>query len=258
MTNAISGQNSGGLSPSVDLQRSLENRLRANLEGLGSPEYGLTWKHWDMPSGQPICALRASGHHISVKDSIGERYGYPTPQVRDGKGAQGRAGIPSGRPTPMAGSKATETYNEAGNTDSSRRTVALAQGIALSGVKPPREHDKGVPLSQQVVGWATPRTADGGKNVRSMEGALREVVRKGAANDLGTTSMLSHAGTEKPGALAPAFSLWLQGFPQEWLKLRAIGNAIVPPLAAEFIKTFMEAVDDIRTSRKSTHDLATD
>jgi len=31
-------------------------------------------------------------------------------------------------PTPMAGSPATEDYNEAGNTDSSRRTVELASG----------------------------------------------------------------------------------------------------------------------------------
>src|SRR6185436_14339037 len=87
-------------SPSVDLQRSLENRLRAKMDVNGSPEYALTWKEWDMPAGLPICALRGSQRRSS--DS-----GF------------------TGWPAPMAGSPATENYNEAGNTDSSRKTVDL-------------------------------------------------------------------------------------------------------------------------------------
>lgn len=75
---ATSGQNFDASSPSAALQRSLESRLRAVLDVHGSPEYGLTWKHWAMPSGLPICALRASGLRISVNDCGG----WPT--AKDG------------------------------------------------------------------------------------------------------------------------------------------------------------------------------
>ena len=72
-------------SPSAALQRSLESRLRAVMDVNGSPEYALTWKSWDMPSGAPICALRARARPIS--DSACS--GWPTPMasdVRDGIG----------------------------------------------------------------------------------------------------------------------------------------------------------------------------
>src|SRR5690242_21166272 len=52
-------------SPSAVLQSSLESRLRARLDVHGSPEYVLTWKTWDMPSGPLICALRASARPTS-------------------------------------------------------------------------------------------------------------------------------------------------------------------------------------------------
>ena len=51
------------------------------------------------------------------------------------------------------------------------------------GTAPPRPHDTGIPLSQQVSG----------------------LTRNG-----------SGAETEKPGQLHPAFSRWLMGYPAEW------------------------------------------
>jgi hypothetical protein len=38
----------------------------------------------------------------------------------------------AGWPTPMAGNPGTETYNEAGNTDSSRKTVYLLTGSSAA------------------------------------------------------------------------------------------------------------------------------
>lgn len=72
-------------SASTDLQRSLGSKLRALTEGLGCPMYAVTWKKWDMQSGPPICAARASVRHISANDFISERRGWATPTTRDYK-----------------------------------------------------------------------------------------------------------------------------------------------------------------------------
>ncbi|KKL47376.1 hypothetical protein LCGC14_2336110, partial [marine sediment metagenome] len=69
-------------SKSVSLQLSLANRLRVALDVNGSPEYALTWSEWDMESGPPICALRASGHRTSGSGCTG----WPTCKARDHKG----------------------------------------------------------------------------------------------------------------------------------------------------------------------------
>ena len=78
-TSGICGQCSPISSASADLQLSLGNRLRARLDVHGSPEYALTWKTWALPSGPPICALRASGRRI--QDSAFT--GWATPTARD-------------------------------------------------------------------------------------------------------------------------------------------------------------------------------
>jgi hypothetical protein len=72
---------------SADLQRSLENRLRAKTDLLGSTLFKLTWKDRNTPSGRRICALRASALRTSAKDSTS----WPTTTTRDWKGPQGRA-----------------------------------------------------------------------------------------------------------------------------------------------------------------------
>ena len=79
-TSATSGPSSGASSSSAVLQSSLESRLRARLDVNGSPEYEMTWKHWPMPLGEPICALRARARPTS--DSA--YTGWPTPCQQDG------------------------------------------------------------------------------------------------------------------------------------------------------------------------------
>ncbi len=98
-------------------------------------------------------------------------------------------------PTPMAGTPAQKGYNEAGNTDYSRRVVELAA-------------------------WATPQTRDHkgsptkGPHDRGLKGPpLNEQVRLVAS---GTTPNGSLAATAKPAQLDPAFSRWLMGLPKEW------------------------------------------
>ena len=259
-------------SPSADLQRCLASRLRALMDVNGSPEFALTWKDWDMPAGEPICALRASERRTG------------------GKGC-------SGWPTPMAGAKATADYNEAGNTDSGRRTVELCgwptprtptggpetaerkqelgrtesgggdlagvaqlaawptcsardwkdtPGMSETGVNPdgterkrldmlPRVAQlaawptpntmeggqtsrggkrKGEALMGGLVGWATPKVADGRGNPYDPTENRRSEIRKQLPHGPASTS--SPAGTGKRGVLRPGHSRWLMGYPAAW------------------------------------------
>lgn len=81
-TNGTCGPRCDGSSPSAGLQRCLESRLRANLDVSGSPEYVLTWSHWDIGSGPPICRLRASARPTNGNGCSG----WPTPKANDSAG----------------------------------------------------------------------------------------------------------------------------------------------------------------------------
>ncbi len=161
-TSATSGPSSAASSGSAALQSSLESRLRARLAGRGSTLYALTWKGWDMASELQICALRASAPRTS------------------GNGSGGEGSV--GWPTPMAGTPAQAGYNEAGNTDSSRKMVALCGGlVAGHGLRLPEE-------------WSGPARI----------------------THLGALQTGCDAGMTGGGQLNPAHSRWLMGFPPAW------------------------------------------
>lgn len=69
LTSGTYGHTSSTSSKSIDLQNSLENRLRRKTASLGSTLYRLTWKVRTTPSGRSISALRASVLRTSASDS---------------------------------------------------------------------------------------------------------------------------------------------------------------------------------------------
>ena len=172
-TNATFGPLFSASSPSAALQWCLESRLRQNLDVNGSLEYELTWKQWDMPAGVPICRLRALARRISDNGCSG----WPTPMVPNGdrslasakrighsyynsRGKKAQFGLEhaarlTGWPTPMAGTPKQKGYNEAGNTDSGRKTCALVTGTTTDSSSA-RTEDRGVlapAFSRWIMGF---------------------------------------------------------------------------------------------------------
>lgn len=211
---AISGPCSPASSRSAALQESLENRLRQRLADYGSPEYERTWRHWDMPSGPRICALRASPRRTPVNDCGG----WPTPTRQDGAGSR-RATARMDHWTSNTGTTLTDAaWLTAGWVTPSSRDWKDTPGMAQHGTNPDgtlRMRLDQLPRQAAIAGYPTPSHSDGSKDVRTVEGARAEIAR-GKSPRLGAIAVGSLAQTGKQGALNPELSRWLQGYPATW------------------------------------------
>ena len=232
-TNATSGPLFSALSPSAALSASLASNLQARMDVSGSPEYVLTWKHWDMPAGALICRLGASPRRTSVTGCIG----WPTPREVDGhknirthQGAMNeaeRVGLRrsdlatvvqvmvgdrlavAGWPTPdAAGANINDTtWQERQARLREKYNNGNGFGMTLG-------------MAVRIAGWGTPQARDW-KDVGDLSNIpinryLPRQVRGAITNGSGApTQKLPLA--DSIGALNPQFSCWLMGFPQEWV-----------------------------------------
>ena len=188
---------------------SLQSALEANLSGPGSMIYQTVWKPHTTPLGRQIYRLRSSARRTSDSEPSLVPSGWLTPMAGDAKsmgGAKSRdcrqsmlhhEAKLSGWPTPMAGTPAQNGNNEAGNNDSSRKTVALS-------------------------GWPTPNAANGDRTAykdfdklmaRKAAGRqtnLQEIVMVAGWNTLRATDGSNGGPNQAGGALTPdaALSGW--------------------------------------------------
>lgn len=173
---------------SLALGLSLENKLQARTDSIGSTLYNLTWKRRATPTGRQIFARRAGVRRTSVSASGLLVKGWPTPTVGNGMGSQ----------------LAKNASTTGKRPDGSKATVSL-------------------PQVAQAAGWQTPTAptktnghqAGNSNFTTSITEALKieQAIRVTAAGEVLTGS---DAEMTSGGPLNPEHSRWLMGFPEEW------------------------------------------
>lgn len=237
------GQNGNASSASAALQRSLENRLKARLPRGGLTMFIKGWKRKATPSGRLYSQLVVSAHpieetdwalwaacntmdHLPVRSEDAARRQFSTTRKNRSAPANLREQVdPHCYPAALWVSPTAQ--------DGSR------------GGLPPRPHDKGIPLSQQVTLWPTTSATKNSKNSEDpqtmkeggVQTSLADAVWIASKSLWATTTTRDHkdgeycpnvpencllgrqvwsgsdAQTEKRGSLNPEFAFWLMGIP---------------------------------------------
>lgn len=238
LTSGTYGRPGSGSYSSVALTLSLGNRLRVQTASLGSTLFRLTWKQRVTPLGRSICALRASVRRTSGSDcsswpspraAIAAMSAWATP--RRGETGRQRTAEALARAKEFGGLVALEDQAQLSawptpdtGSEGGRKAKNPGQKTRPSGTK------AAVTLNDaaQLASWATPQSHD--SHVGKTEEQIATMREKGYGvvnlnvqvqlTDIGLVRTGFSAETRQVqcgGQLNPAHSLWLQGYPEEWL-----------------------------------------
>lgn len=267
-TRVISGQHSSGSSASVALSALLVSKLRPRLDTVGSMEFVQTWKERATPSGRLYSEHTARQRRISDSDC----FGWPSPQKHDAQGAKTlELALLTSWPTPNVPTRGPESRaskDGRGSGGIDLQTTAQLCGSPSRG----QRSDGGAPGNSghapqsNAIGWMGHANQGGSRQadmsisgrtdepnpwqdyylVHCRDGKTRRIKRgisclaHGIPRDMAQiVSRMERMGVDSISArrtIKAARACRIGG-------LKGFGNAIVPVLAAEFVRAVMEVTN---------------